>query len=58
MFVHHESEVALPMSEVQRRLEGLRSDLGSMANVAYREGEELRAKVGPGAGANAQARRQ
>jgi hypothetical protein len=51
MFVHHESEIALPMSEVERRLEGLRSDLGSMANVAYREGEELRARVGPGAGA-------
>jgi hypothetical protein len=51
MFVHHESEIAVPMSEVERRLEGLRSDLGSMANVAYREGEELRARVGPGAGA-------
>ncbi|HEU4916499.1 MAG TPA: hypothetical protein VFV13_08035 [Acidimicrobiia bacterium] len=51
MFVRHESEVALPLSEVERRIDVVRSDLGSMANVAYREGEELRARVGPGAGA-------
>lgn len=51
MFIRHESEVALPLSEVERRLDIVRSDLGSMADVAYREGEELRAKVGPGAGA-------
>jgi hypothetical protein len=51
MFVRHESEIGLPMSEVERRLDDLRTDLGSMADVAYREGEELRARVGPGSGA-------
>ena len=46
MFVRHEAEVEVPMSEVQRRIELLRSDLDSMADVAYRDGEELRARVG------------
>jgi hypothetical protein len=50
MFVHYESEVPLPVAEVERRLDSLRSDLYSMADVAFREGEELRARVGPGAG--------
>ncbi|MGH8950512.1 MAG: hypothetical protein ACRDX9_03715 [Acidimicrobiia bacterium] len=42
--------MSLPMAEVEHRLDKLRSDLGSWADVAYREGEELRARVGPGAG--------
>jgi len=50
MFVHYETEVSLPMADVEHRLDELRSDLGSWADVAYREGEELRARVGPGAG--------
>ena len=50
MFVHYETEVSLPMAEVEHRLDQIRSDLGSWADVAYREGEELRARVGPGAG--------
>ena len=48
MFVRHESEIGLPMSEVERRLDDLRTDLGSMADVAYREGEELRAMIAAG----------
>jgi hypothetical protein len=50
MFVHYETEVPLPMAEVESGIATLGSELGSMANVAYREGEELRARVGPGAG--------
>jgi hypothetical protein len=47
MFVHYFTHVPLPMSEVERRLDDVRSNLSQMADVAYREGEELRAKVGP-----------
>ena len=47
MFVHYSTEVAVPMAEVERHLDHLRSDLGSGAAVAYREGEELRSRVGP-----------
>ncbi|MET0565075.1 MAG: hypothetical protein ABW021_01350 [Acidimicrobiia bacterium] len=50
MFVHYETEVSLPLPEVQRGLDSVRSELRTMADVAYREGEELRARVGPGAG--------
>ena len=50
MFVHYETEVPSPMAEVEHRLDELRLDLETWADVAYREGEELRALVGPGAG--------
>ena len=35
------------MSDVEKRLDQFRTNLPEMADVAYREGEELRAKVGP-----------
>lgn len=38
------------MAEVEHGLDDLRSHLGSWADVVYREGEELRARVGPGTG--------
>ena len=47
MFVHYFTHVPLSVSDVEKRLDLLRTDLGEMADVAYREGEELRAKVGP-----------
>jgi hypothetical protein len=47
MFVHYDTEVPIPMADVERRVGQLRSDLASWADVAYREGEELRARVGP-----------
>lgn len=47
MFVHYFTHVPLNVSEVEKRLDALRTNLGEMADVAYREGEELRAKVGP-----------
>ncbi|MGH8942605.1 MAG: hypothetical protein ACRDWF_07305 [Acidimicrobiia bacterium] len=50
MFVRYEAELPMGMSAVEHGLEAVRSDLSSIANVAYRKGEELRAKVGPGTG--------
>ncbi|MGH8913761.1 MAG: hypothetical protein ACRDZM_04500 [Acidimicrobiia bacterium] len=50
MFVLCETQVPLPIAEVEHGLDDLRSHLGSWADVAYREGEELRARVGPGVG--------
>lgn len=47
MFVHYFTHVPLNVSEVEKRLDALRTNLAEMADVAYREGEELRAKVGP-----------
>jgi hypothetical protein len=51
MFVHYETKVHLPLPDVQRGFDSLQSQLRTLADVAYREGEELRARVGPGAGA-------
>lgn len=50
MFVSYRAEVPLPMAEVEHRLDDIRRDLGSWADVAYRDGEELRARVGPSPG--------
>lgn len=50
MFVHYETAVPLSLPDVQRGLDSFQSQLQTMADVAYREGEELRARVGPGAG--------
>lgn len=50
MFVHYETRVPMSMAGVERRLDQARSQLDALADVAYREGEELRSKVGPGAG--------
>jgi hypothetical protein len=47
LFVHYFTHVALSVSEVESRLDSLRDNLSEMADVAYREGEQLRAKVGP-----------
>jgi len=35
------------MPDVENRLEAVRNNLSQMADVAYREGEDLRARVGP-----------
>ncbi|HEY4606025.1 MAG TPA: hypothetical protein VIH55_00135, partial [Acidimicrobiia bacterium] len=50
MFVSYQTQVSLPMAEVENRLADLRSLLGSWADVAYRDGEELRTRVGPSSG--------
>jgi hypothetical protein len=50
MFVSYQTKVDLPMAAVESRLDQLRSRLASWADVAYRDGEELRARVGPSSG--------
>lgn len=50
MFVRYETEVPIPLPDVQRGIDSLQSQLRALADVAYREGEELRARVGPGPG--------
>ncbi len=50
MFVSYYTHVPLPMGEVEKRLDELRSQLGPWADVAYRDGEELRSRVGPSSG--------
>ena len=53
MFVHYFTYVPLPLGVVEHRLDDLRHALEDWAGVAYREGEELRAKVGPSVGGHA-----
>ena len=50
MFVHYENEVLLSMPAVERGLDSFETQLGALADLAYREGEELRSLVGPGSG--------
>ncbi|HEY7468955.1 MAG TPA: hypothetical protein VIC07_05430 [Acidimicrobiia bacterium] len=50
MFVSYFTYVPLPVGEVEKRLDDLRSELDSWAGIAYRNGEELRSRVGPGSG--------
>lgn len=47
MFVHYYTLVEVPLGVVEQRLDALRGDLDEWAGIAYREGESLRAKVGP-----------
>lgn len=47
VFVHYSTHVAVSLPEVERRLDLIRADLEEWADVAYREGEELRSRVGP-----------
>ena len=50
MFVRYFTHVPLHLGIVQHRLGELRHTLEDSAGVVYREGEELRAKVGPSVG--------
>lgn len=47
MFVHYFTHVPLNIAVVEKRLEAVRKNVSEMADVAYREGEELRSKVSP-----------
>jgi len=47
MFVRYFTHVPVGLGVVQERIEGVRSHLAEWAGVAYRDGEELRASVGP-----------
>lgn len=50
MFVHYFTHIPVHIGVVEHRLDGLRDAMEEFAGVAYREGEELRAKVGPSIG--------
>lgn len=47
MFVHYSTHVDVGLPEVEKRIDLLRSDMKQWADIAYREGEELRSRVGP-----------
>jgi hypothetical protein len=47
MFIRYFTHVPVGLGVVQERIEGVRSHLAEWAGVAYRDGEELRARVGP-----------
>lgn len=47
MFVHYFTHVPVGLAEVEKRLDEVRADLAEWADIAYREGEELRSRVGP-----------
>ncbi len=47
MFVHYFTHVPMGLSQVEARLDEVRHNLTEMADVAYREGEALRSRVGP-----------
>jgi hypothetical protein len=47
VFVHYSTIVPVSLGETERRLAHAREQLGVWADIAYREGEELRARVGP-----------
>ena len=53
MFVHYYTHVPLHLGVVEHRLGELRRTLEDSAGFVYREGEELRAKVGPSVGGHA-----
>lgn len=48
MFVEYSAEVDLPTQPVSELLAAHSSEMEGMGAVAYRRGEELRARVGPG----------
>lgn len=47
MFVECEVEVEADLSTVEKSLDRVRSSLEEWADIAYREGEQLHARVGP-----------
>jgi hypothetical protein len=50
MFVQYYTHVDVPLSTVEARIDEIRAHLDDWAGVAYRDGEELFAEVGPGGG--------
>lgn len=47
MFIEVATRVSASLADVEKSLDKLRTDLIELAGVAYREGEQLRARVGP-----------
>jgi hypothetical protein len=50
VFVHYATTVPLQIGEAERRFDQVREHLAEWADAAYRHGEDLRARVGPGGG--------
>lgn len=48
MFVQYFTHIPIGLGTAENRVDQIRADLEEWAGIAYREGEELRAKVGPG----------
>jgi hypothetical protein len=49
VFLEYSTKVEAPLSQVEKSLEAVRFSLEEWAYIAYREGEQLRARVGPSA---------
>lgn len=49
MFIEYSTRVKAGLAEVEKSLDAIRGNLEEWADVAYREGEQLRARVGPSA---------
>ncbi len=47
MFVQYSTNVPLGLGTVERLMHDLGSEMDELADIAYREGEELRSRVGP-----------
>ncbi|HJQ78067.1 MAG TPA: hypothetical protein VJ948_12530 [Acidimicrobiia bacterium] len=47
MFVEYATEVTAPLGAVENNLERVRANLEEWADIAYRDGEQLTARVGP-----------
>lgn len=47
MFVEYTTTIDSGLSTVEKRLDALRSNVAEWADIAYRDGEQLRARVGP-----------
>ncbi|HEU4319632.1 MAG TPA: hypothetical protein VFS66_06085 [Acidimicrobiia bacterium] len=47
MFVHYYTHVPVPLDQVEARFDEVRGQLQELGDVAYREGEDLYARVGP-----------
>ena len=50
MFVRYYTHVPVSLSDVEARIDHVRASLDDWADAAYRDGEELCARVGPGIG--------
>jgi hypothetical protein len=50
VFIHYYTHVGLPVEAVMASIESLREPMSAWAGIAYRQGEELRSRVGPGSG--------
>ena len=50
MFIEYSTRVKAGLADVEKSLDAIRGNLEEWADVAYRDGEQLRARVGPSEG--------